>query len=224
MNPTLPTNSAEFINAFSHYYRGELSRMMSWRDRLDRTTNWAIGAAAAMLSVSLSSPTVHHGVLLFAMLLVYLLLAIEARRYRFFDVYRTRVRILERNYYVPMLAGADLTSIETWAVPLSEALRAPRFSLSFWQALARRLRREYCWIFLILLLAWMLKVASIVHPGQTRIEFIRTGEELFQNAQIAFVPGWAVVAIVLSYFVWMFSLMYRHRETPGELAYGEVHV
>src|SRR5262245_842006 len=99
MNPNLPTNSAEFINAFSHYYRAELSRMMSWRDRMDRTTNWAIGAAAAMLSVSLSSPTAHHGVLLFAMLLVYLLLAIESRRYRFFDVYRSRVRSLERNFY-----------------------------------------------------------------------------------------------------------------------------
>jgi uncharacterized membrane protein len=74
MTPTLPTNSTEFINAFSHYYRGELSRMISWRDRMDRTTNWAIGAAAAMLSVSLSSPTGHPGVLLFAMLLVYLLL------------------------------------------------------------------------------------------------------------------------------------------------------
>ncbi|MCI0445789.1 DUF2270 domain-containing protein, partial [bacterium] len=45
--PTLPTNSAEYINALSHYYRAELSRMMSWRDRLDRTTNWAIGATAA---------------------------------------------------------------------------------------------------------------------------------------------------------------------------------
>ena len=105
ITPTLPTNSAEFINALSHYYRGELSRMMSWRDRLDRTTNWAIGAAAAMLSVSLSTPTAHHGVLLFAMLLVSLLLVIEARRYRFFHVYRSRVRLLERNYYSPLLGG-----------------------------------------------------------------------------------------------------------------------
>jgi uncharacterized membrane protein len=41
-----------------------------------------------MLSVSLSTPTAHHGVVIFAMLLVLLMLGIESRRYRFFDVYR----------------------------------------------------------------------------------------------------------------------------------------
>jgi uncharacterized membrane protein len=41
-----------------------------------------------MVSVSLSTSTAHHGVLLFAMVLVLLLLVIWARRYRFFDVYR----------------------------------------------------------------------------------------------------------------------------------------
>ena len=66
--------------------------MAGWRDRIDRTTNWAITVVAAMLSISLSTPSAHHGVLLFAMVLVLLLLVIEARRYRFFDVYRERVR------------------------------------------------------------------------------------------------------------------------------------
>ena len=74
VSPIFPTNSVEFVNALSHYYRGEMARMMSWRDRLDRTTNWAITGVGAMLSLSLSSPQSHHGVLLFAMLLVFLLL------------------------------------------------------------------------------------------------------------------------------------------------------
>ena len=73
--------------------------MAGWRDRLDRTSNWAITVVAAMLSVSLSTPSAHHGVLLFAMLLILLLLSIEARRYRFFDVYRARVRKIERHYF-----------------------------------------------------------------------------------------------------------------------------
>jgi uncharacterized membrane protein len=47
--PIFPASSAEFVNLLSHYYRGEMGRMMSWRDRLDRTTNWAIAAVAAML-------------------------------------------------------------------------------------------------------------------------------------------------------------------------------
>src|SRR6267378_869166 len=105
--PIFPTNSVEFVSALSHYYRAEMARMMSWRDRLDRTTNWAITGVGAMLSISLSSAQAHHGVLLFAMVLIFLLLHIETRRYRFFHVYRSRVRLIERNYYVRIFAPRD---------------------------------------------------------------------------------------------------------------------
>ena len=70
VTPPLPTTSSEFITALVHYHRAEIARMAGWRDRIDRTTNWAITGVAAMLSLSLSTPlplTPHHGVLLFAM-------------------------------------------------------------------------------------------------------------------------------------------------------------
>ena len=95
-HPARQLTSSEFVNTMSHFHRAEIARMAGWRDRLDRTSNWAITVVAAMLSVSLSTPNAHHGVLIFAMLLVLLLLSIEARRYRFFDVYRARVRKIER--------------------------------------------------------------------------------------------------------------------------------
>ncbi|RYE82604.1 MAG: DUF2270 domain-containing protein [Hyphomicrobiales bacterium] len=44
-------------------------------------------------------PPAHHGLVLFAMIIVMLLLGVEARRYRFFDVYRMRVRQFERHYF-----------------------------------------------------------------------------------------------------------------------------
>src|SRR5215510_2610662 len=118
--PLFPTNSAEFVNTISHYYRGEMSRMISWRDRLDRTTNWAIAGGAAMLSVSLSTPSSHHGVLLFAMLMVFLLLVIESRRYRFFHVYRSRVRLMERNYYAQLFSPAGNINSVDWMSQLAE--------------------------------------------------------------------------------------------------------
>ena len=96
--PGTPKTSSEYVTLIAHYYRAEMGRMSGWRDRIDRTTNWAITVAGAMLSLSLSAPTSNHGVLLFAMVLVLLLLVIESRRYRFFDVYRVRVRRLERQY------------------------------------------------------------------------------------------------------------------------------
>jgi len=70
----LPATSTEIVNALAHFHRAEMGRMSDWRGRIDRTSNWAITVVAGMLSISLSTPSSHHGVLLFAMLLVFLLL------------------------------------------------------------------------------------------------------------------------------------------------------
>jgi uncharacterized membrane protein len=122
-----PSTSSEFITLIAHYYRAEIARMAGWRDRIDRTSNWAITVVGAMLSVSLSTPTAHHGVILFAMVLVLLLLVIESRRYRFFDVYRARVRRLERSYYAEVFSPTKELD-KNWTL-------WPRFSgLSFWAA------------------------------------------------------------------------------------------
>lgn len=222
--PIFPTNSVEFVNALSHYYRAELSRMMSWRDRLDRTTNWAITGVGAMLSVSLSSPQSHHGVLLFAMVLIFLLLHIETRRYRFFHVYRSRVRLIERNYYVRIFSARDVIDITHWMNQLGEDLRLPRFTITSTQAMARRLRRNYIWLFLILLLAWLLKTTTSVLQASGNAEIVRSTSELFKNASIGSVPGWLITLLVISFYTGLFYIMLRHREAAGELAYGEVHV
>ena len=124
--PPLPATPGEFITALSHFHRAEIARMAGWRDRIDRTTNWAITGVGAMLSLSLSTATAHHGILIFAMVLVMLLLLIEARRYRFFDVYRARVRLLERNHFAQMFAPMKDTDPD-WARSLGEDLRAPQF-------------------------------------------------------------------------------------------------
>jgi uncharacterized membrane protein len=223
--PIFPTSSAEYVTSLSHYYRGELARMMSWRDRLDRTTNWAITGAGAMLSVSLSSPQSHHGVLLFAMVLVVLLLQIESRRYRFFDVYRSRVRLVERNYYARIFSPGETIDPAHWMNKLGDDLRLPRFSLSHNEAMARRLRRNYVWLFLILLLAWILKTTtSSLQPNGGQLQLIHSTSELFSNAAIGYVPGWLVFVALLAFYGWLAYLIIKHREKPGELAYGEVHV
>ena len=222
--PIFPVTSTEFVNALSHYYRGELSRMMSWRDRLDRTTNWAITGVGAMLSISLSSNT-HQGVLLFAMVLVFLLLSIESRRYRFFHVYRSRVRLIERNYYARIFSPREMINPSHWMNQLSEDLRLPRFTITHSQAMARRLRRNYIWLFLILLLAWMLKTTSkMLQPESSMGGFILSADELFFNASIGRVPGWMIVSAIVGFYGYLFYIMIKHRESAGELAYGEVHV
>ena len=37
-----PSSPSEFITVFAHFHRAEIARMAGWRDRIDRTTNWAL--------------------------------------------------------------------------------------------------------------------------------------------------------------------------------------
>ncbi|KTC92377.1 DUF2270 domain-containing protein [Fluoribacter dumoffii] len=223
-NPPLPATSSELVTVLSHYYRGEIGRMSGWRDRIDRTTNWAITAAAAMLSLSLSTSSAHHGVLLFAMLLVLLLLFIESRRYRFFDVYRTRVRIIERFYFAPVFTASGPIK-EPWSEILGETLSKPRFLMSLSGAMSRRLRRNYVWMFLILLLAWILKISSPkLQSTGARQEMGMSYYEIVGNAALGPIPGWIVILCLLLFYVWIACACLYPAKNTGELVYGEVHV
>ena len=223
-HPPLPLTTPEYINTIAHYYRGEIARMSGWRDRIDRTTNWAITVVAAMLSVSLSSASAHHGVLLFAMLLVLLMLAIEARRYRFFDVYRARVRRLERNYFAQIFDPTGVVPGD-WAMAIAADLRKPVFIISYSAAISRRLRRNYCWMFAILLLAWVIKITSSkLQKEGVQFEFVQSLQEILANAALGPIPGWAVVSAVALFYIWIAATSLRPKAGSGELAHGDVHV
>lgn len=222
--PPFPATSAEYITILAHYHRAEMGRMAGWRDRIDRTTNWAITGVAAMLSLSLSSPTSHHGVLLFAMVLVQLLLLIEARRYRFFDVYRGRVRKLEKNYFAQILAPLP-DADDDWARNLGQDLRRPRFLISIAVAMSRRLRRNYLWMFLILLLAWVLKISTPkLQEEGIRRDMARSLQEIVENAAFGPIPGWVILLAVAAFYGWLAYAALRTYGDADEKAHGEVHV
>jgi uncharacterized membrane protein len=222
--PGSPKTSSEYVTLIAHYYRAEMARMSGWRDRIDRTTNWAITVAGAMLSVSLATPSAHHGVLIFAVVLVLLLLVIEARRYRFFDVYRARVRRLERQYYARVFSPADEPDAG-WMRDLSDDLKKPVFLMSRGLAFSRRLRRNYIWMFLILLVAWLLKISSPrLMPEGGAGHFAHSLAEWSDNATIGPLPGWLVVAAVAAFYGWIVYAALRPYRGEGELAIGDVHV
>lgn len=222
--PLLPGTPGETINTLSHYYRGELGRMTSWRDRIDRTSNWAITVVAALLSVSLSTPTSHHGVLLFGMMLVTLLLMIEARRYRFFDIYRARIRQIERCYFAQILAPEAGIRSE-WAVVVANSLRHPRFLLSYSEAMHRRLKRNYSWMYLILFLAWCLKISTpkLQTEGMPALQ-AQSWTYVIDNAVLGPLPGLAVISIVVAFYLGILCLALRPDRDEGEFGHGEAHV
>lgn len=178
---------AEFNTAMVHFYRGEVQRSNVWRGRLDATTNWAVITAGATLSFVFSSPNNPHFAIPINSFLVSIFLFMEARRYRYYEVWANRVRIIETGYFAPMLSARTVPPDKEWAEHISADLLTPHFTISEWEAVGRRLRANYLWIFVLLILSWLLKLYIQAGPPHTVAEFI-------SRAEVGIIPGWMVMA------------------------------
>jgi uncharacterized membrane protein len=189
---------SEFTTAMVHFYRGELGRSNTWRQRLDNTTNWAVVTTGAAISFALSDPLHHYGVIILDTLLVTLFLWIEARRYRYYELWSRRVRLMETDFFGAMLVPPFAPNPE-WAENLAESLLHPEFPISVWEALGRRFRRNYSWIFGILGLAWALK--SFLHPTVAT-----SWADFLDHSAMGPIPGWAVLLAGLIYNGVLFAI------------------
>ena len=149
--------ASEFTTAMVHFFRAEVQRANVWRQRLDATTNWAVIATGAVLSIAFSQGTSNHAVILVNILLVTTFLIIEARRYRYYELWSYRVRLMETDFFAPMLVPPFHPSPE-WSEALAESLLHPQFPISNWEAIGRRLRRNYLYIYIVLGAAWLAKL------------------------------------------------------------------
>lgn len=173
---------SEFINAMIHLYRGELGEATAWRGRIDTTSHWAIVLSATALSFVFSDKAIERHILIpIISLFCTFLLAMEARRYRFFDIWRSRARMIEINFYQPMLSGTKPLMAD-WTARLAQDMEWPRFHMSFWEAMGRRLRRNYAGIYGILLGSWL--VVLMTHPSTTT-----SMSEIITRASVGPVPG-----------------------------------
>ena len=203
---------AEFGTAMVHFYRGEITRANTWRNRLDTTTNWAVLTTGATLSFAFSSPTNPHFVILINTVLVGFFLFMEARRYRYYEIWSSRVRIVETGYFADILSP-DAPQDDAWMALLVDDLKTPHFTISEWEALGRRLRRNYLWIFVLLAACWNLKVYIHPVPAYDFNAFI-------DRATIGVVPGEVVfmIGIVFNASLFAFALYTtRLREAKGEV-------
>jgi uncharacterized membrane protein len=204
---------AEFNTAMIHFYRGEVQRSNTWRNRLDTTTNWAVLTAGATLSFVFSSQSNPHFVIPINSILVAIFLLMEARRYRYYEIWSSRVRVIETGYFAQMLAPESVPPDEAWAEHLAADLITPHFTITEWEAVGRRLRRNYLWIFALLALSWNLKV--YLHPLPAR-DF----NAFIDRATVGVVPGWLVfvVGVVFNAAIAIFAIgTVRLREATGEV-------
>jgi uncharacterized membrane protein len=177
-----PTFTAADIGALAHLYRAEVYRSTVWRTRLDATTNWAVVSTGLALSLTFAGRTASPLPLVLVGLLVAVFLSIEARRYRFFDFWRVRAHILETQFFGPILLGEGVQVGNGWNEILYQDYRRPRLHITYLDALGRRLRKNYGWIFGIQVTSYIGALA--IHPTP-----LESWQELFARATIGPVPG-----------------------------------
>ncbi|ELY99263.1 DUF2270 domain-containing protein [Natrialba asiatica] len=202
------TDSENFLSLVPHYYRGEVSQATSAQDRLDRTTDWAITLIAALLSLVFSSEEIPAYLLLVGLLLLVMFLFFEVRRYRFYDVWRARVRLMEENVFANAF---DPTGAEhpRWREEVGEDLRQPTFKVSFFEALSRRVRRVYALLFAVVGVAWASKITLFTPEAQWT-----------EAAELPGIPGIVVVAGLAVFYAVIIAIAVWPAERRAK---GEIH-
>jgi uncharacterized membrane protein len=194
----IPDLSAAELGAVAHLYRGEIYRSTIWRTRLDNTTNWSIVTMGIALSTTFSSKEASGLPLILIGMLLAVFLGLEARRYRFFNVWRARARYMEKHLYAPILTGKRAVDDSRWRAVLAEDYLHPRHHISFFRAAGRRVRRTYIWIIVIQTTAYFGKLA--IHP-----QMATQLSEFVDRAEIGPIPGWVVLCCGLIYNLgWVF--------------------
>jgi uncharacterized membrane protein len=181
-----PLSRPEYLSVMVHFYRAEVSRSTQWRQRLDATTNWAVLTSAGMLSFVFATPKQPHILILLSNLIILAYLIIEARRFRYFEVYRARVRMLEENLLLPIITRRLESPISRWRDEVAQDLDHPRFKCTFVQALGFRIRQHYILIYGIMLGAWWLKLS--IHPT-VAISF----DQVIQRARVGPIPPHLII-------------------------------
>ncbi|MDP5306481.1 DUF2270 domain-containing protein [Paracoccus spongiarum] len=185
--PRKKLDAAE-MGVLAHLYRGEVYRSTIWRTRLDTTTNWSVVTLGVALSITYSSPQASPLPLVLVGILIIFFLMLEARRYRYFNVWRARCRWMELHFMAPILREGDLHLEEHWQDRLAEDYLHPAYHVSMWTAIGRRIRRNYFWILLIQTAAYLGKL--IVHPTP-----LESAAQLLERASIGPLPGWLVLVV-----------------------------
>jgi uncharacterized membrane protein len=207
-------SEGELNTAIVHFYRAQSAKADVWRARLDTTTNWAVVTTAAAITFTFgdTEPQRHAMVLLISMLVSFFLV-FEARRYRHYDIWQTRVHLLEADYLAPLIEPGVFVSHTDWRQLLSADLKHPEYHISFAEAIGWRLRRNYIWIYATLLATWVIKL--LIHP-----EAIGAPQQFVSRAALGPISGWLVIGLVglfSSLMVLLALVTARYQTASGEI-------
>jgi uncharacterized membrane protein len=193
--PKLEPLTTNALQALIHLYRAEVGRMTVYRQRLDTTTNWAITSSALVTTFSMGNPLIPHAAFLFLMFVNVFFLLVESRRFQAYEAARYRVLLLE-HYFYPEVLGQPVP--RDWRKALIESLQAPFSypSVAMIGALGWRLRRNYLWIYLAVLVTWIAKI-EISNGADV---------DLTADASMGAVPGTVVWTVVVAFYIILIAI------------------
>jgi uncharacterized membrane protein len=178
---------AEETTAVAQLFRGEMNRMLVWRQRLDITSNWAVIIATALTTFTLGSTDVPHYTLLLGLVLVMISIVLEGRRYRHLHHSKWRLYLLESCFFADTFRPPTPSDPRPdWRRLLAADLRHPEFSLSLLTAMRLRLRRNYLLVIGLIASVWVVKL--FIHPSRAT-----SLAELYSRLHVGdFIPSWFV--------------------------------
>ena len=123
-------------------------RSTVWRTRLDTTTNWAVVTTGIALSVTFSSVQATPLPIVLVSFLLAAFLLFEARRYQYFDIWNTRLRVIESCFYDPILRSGETCTDNGWNEVLADDLSRLRLHIGLLDAVglapSAQLRMDFC--------------------------------------------------------------------------------
>jgi uncharacterized membrane protein len=215
------------VAATVHIYRGLMDSASTWRTRIDNPTNWAIITSGTVASFALNDESHSHAVLLLAMLLTVMFMSIEARRTRYYHLWSSWLRLLETEYFAPILKDNCVTINDTWQALIVRDLGFPHFKTTYLRMLGRRLRDVYLAIYTFLIVSWFVKllfhraVTPQVCAANTSlrpaledavdryVQYLPVcqADSFMRHAAVGPIPGWAVILTVVGCYVGLITLM-----------------
>lgn len=209
--PPPDATSPTYVATLTHFYRGELGRIMEWRRRFDATANWAIIGTGSLFAFAVRHADMLNQAMVINLSILGFFAFLEARRYRFYDAFRARVRMLEVHFIAPTLIGGDRRPLEgTWRPHLIEDLITPSFKCSFAFALGRRFRHIYGALHVFVLVGWG---ALVSFEAESVLDWM-------SRFEIGPLSGWLILSLVFLYIATLSLVIVRSgalRAKSGEV-------
>lgn len=158
-------------SAFAHLYRGEIHRMKLWRQRMDKTTHWAIISLFGILTWVFSSSDRPHYLLLFGIVVMMIYAIIEGRRYKGYEMWHQRIRKLQKNVFSSGFNSNTHTDND-WQSELADSYAEPSPNITTKEAVIHRFKRVYGYLISILLMSWFINIFIISQGSWVEVSSI----------------------------------------------------